>query len=252
MTDRTVDNPFFARVWKTMSELGACALRRLRAEDLAWARRPGAGGRCRHRDQLRLLSVAGDRGGCHRARTLTWPRWLAAARREGPGPGDRRAPTPSRSSAAQNRSTRWSARWVLCSIEQPDTVLRQLFSLLRPGGELRYLEHRRGQRVAGRDAAGRRCHGVAAAARQLPHPSAHRADRSRRADSRSPVAHRELAMPAWVPLPVTEFAIGRAVEPASKYAEQRRQPLQQVRREPSPRSRAARPSRCRTGGCARD
>ena len=33
---------------------------------------------------------------------------------------------------------------VLCSIGEPDSVLRQLLSLLRPGGELRYLE-----RVAG-------------------------------------------------------------------------------------------------------
>jgi SAM-dependent methyltransferase len=30
---------------------------------------------------------------------------------------------------------------VLCSVAEPDPVLRQLFSLLRPGGELRYLEH---------------------------------------------------------------------------------------------------------------
>jgi 2-polyprenyl-3-methyl-5-hydroxy-6-metoxy-1,4-benzoquinol methylase len=30
---------------------------------------------------------------------------------------------------------------VLCSVNEPDSVLRQLFSLLRPGGELRYLEH---------------------------------------------------------------------------------------------------------------
>ena len=30
---------------------------------------------------------------------------------------------------------------VLCSIDDPDSVLRQLFSLVRPGGELRFLEH---------------------------------------------------------------------------------------------------------------
>lgn len=30
---------------------------------------------------------------------------------------------------------------VLCSVDEPDGVLRQLLSLLRPGGELRYLEH---------------------------------------------------------------------------------------------------------------
>ena len=30
---------------------------------------------------------------------------------------------------------------VLCSVDDPEGVLRQLFSMLRPGGELRYLEH---------------------------------------------------------------------------------------------------------------
>ncbi len=30
---------------------------------------------------------------------------------------------------------------VLCSVDDPDDVLRQLFSLVRPGGELRFLEH---------------------------------------------------------------------------------------------------------------
>ncbi len=30
---------------------------------------------------------------------------------------------------------------VLCRVDEPDKVLRQVFSLLRPGGQLRYLEH---------------------------------------------------------------------------------------------------------------
>ncbi len=33
------------------------------------------------------------------------------------------------------------ARWCFCSIDDPDDVLRQLHSLLHPGGELRFLEH---------------------------------------------------------------------------------------------------------------
>ena len=30
---------------------------------------------------------------------------------------------------------------VLCSVDEPDNVVRQLYSLLKRGGELRYLEH---------------------------------------------------------------------------------------------------------------
>ena len=39
---------------------------------------------------------------------------------------------------------------VLCSIDEPDSVLRQLHSLLRPGGELRFLEHVASPGVRGR------------------------------------------------------------------------------------------------------
>ena len=64
---------------------------------------------------------------------------------------------------------------VLCSVEEPDSVVRQLFSLLTPGGELRYLEHVASSGCASAAAAGRR-DGVATAGGQLSHTSAHRAD----------------------------------------------------------------------------
>ena len=39
---------------------------------------------------------------------------------------------------------------VLCSVRDPDSVLQRLYSLLRPGGELRYLEHVASAGVRGR------------------------------------------------------------------------------------------------------
>ena len=102
---------------------------------------------------------------------------------------------------------------VLCSIEEPDSVLRQLLSLLCPGGELRYLEH-----VAG-TGGGRGCRRLPDATvwpRLLGNCHTHRHTEVAIVDAgfRVQQARREWALPAWVPLPVSEFAIGRAVKPA--------------------------------------
>ena len=103
---------------------------------------------------------------------------------------------------------------VLCSIEEPDSVLRQLLSLLRPGGELRYLEH-----VAG--TGGRARLQKIADATVWPrllgncHTHRHTEEVIVGAGFRVQQARREWAVPAWVPLPVSEFAIGRAVKPAA-------------------------------------
>ena len=103
---------------------------------------------------------------------------------------------------------------VLCSIEQPEDVLRQLLSVLRPGGELRYLEH-----IAGTGARAR-LQKVADATvwpRMLGNCHTHRHTEGTIVDAGFHVqrARREWALPAWVPLPVAEFAIGHAVRPAA-------------------------------------
>ncbi len=102
---------------------------------------------------------------------------------------------------------------VLCSIDEPDSVLRQLLSLLRPGGELRYLEH-----VAGTGGRARLQKVVDATVwpRLLGNCHTHRHTEEAIVDAgfRVQQARREWALPAWVPLPVSEFAIGRAVKPA--------------------------------------
>jgi hypothetical protein len=102
---------------------------------------------------------------------------------------------------------------VLCSVVDPDSVLRQLLSRLRPGGELRYLEHVATDGVRGRlqqvvDAtvwpklAGN-CH-THRYTEQSILAAGFDVDSSRT----------ERTLPAWVPLPVSEFVIGRARRPA--------------------------------------
>lgn len=102
---------------------------------------------------------------------------------------------------------------VLSSVENPDRVVRQLHSMLKPGGELRYLEH-----VA---SSGLRAHLQKAAdatlwPRLLGNCHTHRHTERTIAGAGFDVAgaRREPTMPAWVPLPVAEFAIGRATETA--------------------------------------
>jgi SAM-dependent methyltransferase len=101
---------------------------------------------------------------------------------------------------------------VLCSVEQPDSVVRQLFSLLRPGGELRYFEHiassgwrGRLQRLADATVWPRLAGNC--------HTNRHTEQTMADAGSRIETARRDWQLPRWVPIPSTEVAIGRAVKP---------------------------------------
>jgi SAM-dependent methyltransferase len=102
---------------------------------------------------------------------------------------------------------------VLCSVKDPDSVLRQLLSWLRPGGELRYLEH-----VASGGIRGRFQQLVDATIwpRLAGNCHTHRhTERSiRAAGFEVDNARTEQALPAWAPLPVSEFLLGRARRPA--------------------------------------
>ena len=88
---------------------------------------------------------------------------------------------------------------VLCSVDEPDNVVRQLYSLLKRGGELRYLEH-----IAG----------SGALARANCHTHRHTEETIVGAGFEVSGARREWTLPTWVPVPVAEFAIGRVVKPA--------------------------------------
>ena len=153
------------------------SIRRAAPGEPGRADRAGAGGRCGHGHQLRVLPGDGHRGRRHRAGGA--PRRTGAAGR-GHGVGARHGQHRHR----RERATRVAdvepfdavvCSLVLCSVQDPDGVLRQLFSMLRPGGELRYLEHVASTGMRATAATPCRRHGVAAAVRQLPHPPRHRA-----------------------------------------------------------------------------
>ena len=138
----TTDNPFFARLWTFLSNHETEEIQQLRSENLE-----GLSGR--------VLEVGAGTGTnfAFYPPTVTEvvavepERRLVPLAREAAG----RATVPVMVStgtvekfAGLSQGEPFDAvvcSLVLCSIEDPDSVLHQLFSLLRPGGELRYLEH---------------------------------------------------------------------------------------------------------------
>jgi SAM-dependent methyltransferase len=209
----TVDNPFFARLWTFLSAHETESIQRLRRENLA-----GLSGRV-----LEVGAGTGTNFAFYPATVsevvaVEPERRLAALARE----AAETAAAPVMVStdtveqfAASSGGEPFDAvvcSLVLCSIGDPDDVLRQLLSLLRPGGELRYLEHvaSSGPRA--------RLQKVADATiwpRLLGNCHTHRHTEESIVDAGFQVsgARREWTFPAWVPLPVAEFAIGRAVRP---------------------------------------
>jgi SAM-dependent methyltransferase len=207
----SVDNPFFARLWTVMSAHEPESLKRLRRENLA-----GLSGR--------VLEVGAGTGTnfAYYPATVTEVVAVEPERRlaEQAQRAATAAPIPVTVSTetvehfAAGGGADFDAivcSLVLCSVDEPDSVVRQLFSVLRPGGELRYLEHiassgwrSRMQKVADATVWPRlagNCH-------------THRHTETTIADAgfRLATARHEWTMPAWLPLPVAEFAIGRAIK----------------------------------------
>jgi protein-L-isoaspartate O-methyltransferase len=207
----TVDNPFFARVWMFLSRHETEAIQRLRRENLA-----GLSGR--------VLEVGAGTG----TNFALYPdtvtqvvavepeRRLAAlaqkAAADAPVPVTLTTDTVEQFSDAEPFDG-VVCSMVLCSVEEPEHVVRQLHSVLKPGGELRYLEH-----VASSGARARLQ--KVADATVWPriagncHTHRHTEQTIVGAGFQVSGARREWTIPAWVPLPVAEFAIGRAVKPA--------------------------------------
>lgn len=206
----SVDNPFFARLWTAMSSREPESLRRLRRQNLA-----GLTGR--------VLEVGAGTGTNFEFYPATVTEVVAVE-------PERRLAALAQQAAARagvpvTVSTDTVEQFadaepfdavvcslVLCSVDDPEAVVGQLFSLLKPGGELRYLEH-----VAS-DGARARLQKVADATvwpRLLGncHTHRHTEDTIVGAGFRVTDSRREWTFPAWVPLPVAEFAIGVAKRP---------------------------------------
>lgn len=207
----TVDNPFFARMWTVMARHEPESVKRLRRENLA-----GLTGR--------VLEVGAGTGTNFELYPDTVTEVVAVE------PERRLAVLAQQAAAAAavpvTVSTEtvedFAARepfdavvcsLVLCSVDDPDDVVRQLLSVLKPGGELRYLEH-----IASSGARERLQ--KLADATLWPriagncHTHRHTEQTIVAAGFQVSGARREWVLPAWVPVPTSEVAIGRAVKPA--------------------------------------
>lgn len=217
MTDAgdTTDNPFFARLWTFLSNHETEEIQRLRTENLA-----GLTGR--------VLEVGAGTGTnfAYYPATVTEVVAVEPERRLAPQARKAAAKAPVPVTVSTGTVERFLSdgdgkpfdavvcSLVLCSIDDPDSVLRQLFSLVRPGGELRFLEHVGSTGLRGR------LQKVADATvwpRLMGNCHTHRDTEASIVGAGFAVqgARREPAMPAWFPTPVAEYTIGRAVRPVA-------------------------------------
>lgn len=216
MTDveDTTDNPFFARLWTFLSNHETTEIQRLRTENLA-----GLTGRV-----LEVGAGTGTNFGYYPA-TVTEVVAVEPERRLAPHAraAAKKAPVPVTVDAGTVESflTRGDTPFdavvcslVLCSIDDPDDVLRQLHSLLHPGGELRFLEHVGSPGLRGRL---QKFADATVWPRMMGNCHTHRDTEASilRAGFEVARVRREPAMPAWFPTPVAEYTIGRATKPVA-------------------------------------
>jgi len=205
-----VDNPLFARLWTTMSGHEPESLRRLRVANLA-----GLTGRILEVGAGTGTNFAHYPAGVTEVIALEPERRLAEVAREAAAA----APVPVIVSTAtieefgaEQSFDAVVCSLVLCSVDHPDEVVRQLYSMLKPGGELRYLEHVAG---VGLRAALQKVADATVWPRLLGNCHTHRNTEASIAAAGFSVegSRREQALPRWLPVPVSELAIGRAVRP---------------------------------------
>lgn len=207
----TVHHPFFARIWPTIAAHETEQMREARRANLA-----GLAGRV-----LEVGAGAGTNFALYPSSVehvvaiepeLSLVDLARAAARQAPVPVDVAHQTVE-SFVTDDQFHAVVCSLVLCSVDDPDGVVRQVFSLLRPGGEMRYLEH-----VASDGMRGRLQRFVDASTlwpRLAGNCHAHRyTERSIGSAGfeieRTSTQH---ALPAWVPMPVSEFVLGVARRP---------------------------------------
>jgi len=207
----TLDNPLFARIWTFMSSRETDWLRDRRRENL---------------EDLsgRVLEVGAGTGSNFAFYPETVTEVVApepeSRLRAAAGDAAAVAPVPvtvvASTVEALDAGEPFDAivcSLVLCSVDQPREVLQRLFTLLKPGGELRYFEH-----VASGGAHGglQRLADATFWPKLFGNCHTHRDTEQMITDAGFTVAtaRRGHQFPAWVPLPVSEFALGRARRPA--------------------------------------
>lgn len=210
--ETTVDNPFFARLWIAISGREVEAIRKLRRENLT-----GLTGR--------VLEIGAGTG----TNFAYYPPTVAEVTAIEPEPRLRRhaeeaaaqAPVPVTVTGSTIETFSPAepfdaivASLVLCSVQDPDAVVAQLFTLCKAGGELRFLEH-----VASAGLRGRMQQVADATVwpRLIGNCHTHRDTPATIAAAGFTIAtvRHEWTVPAWVPMPVSEHVIGRAVKRAA-------------------------------------
>lgn len=206
-----LDNPFFARIWTFMSNHETDLLRGLRRETLG-----GLTGR--------VLEVGAGTG----TNFQFYPETVNEVVALEPEP---HLATKARAAAADASVSvtvlpatietmadgqpfdAAVCSLVLCSVDDPEAVLRKVHSVLKPGGELRYLEH-----VASSGIRGKLQQVADATVWPLLVGNCHTHRDTESAVTAAGFAidrsRRQAQFPAWVPTPVMEVALGRAVKPA--------------------------------------
>jgi SAM-dependent methyltransferase len=207
----TIDNPFFAWLWSKLATREPESIRQLRRENLA-----GLSGR--------VLEVGAGTGTNFEFYPATVSEVVAIepelrlAELAHEAAGHARVPVTVITDTIEHYAPGEQfdgvvCSLVLCSVDDPDDVLRQLFSRLKPGGELRYLEH---VASTGFRANMQKLADATLWPRLFGNCHTHRDTEQsiRAAGFEVGAARREWVFPAWVPMPGSETAIGCAVRPA--------------------------------------
>jgi SAM-dependent methyltransferase len=207
----TLHHPLFARIWTVMSAHESPLMRRLRTENLA-----GLSGR--------VLEVGAGTGSNFGLYPQTVSEVVALEPEIALAPRAREAAAAAPVPVTVVESTIEAmgpvgpfdavvCSLVLCSVDDPPAVLRRLHSVLRPGGELRYFEH---VASGGWRGAVQKLADATLWPRMAGNCHTHRStEREISAAGFNVEASRhQMTLPAWVPLPVAEVALGRAVRSA--------------------------------------
>ncbi|OBH08301.1 MULTISPECIES: methyltransferase domain-containing protein [unclassified Mycobacterium] len=210
VAESALDHPFFARIWPVVAAHEAPAVRALRRENLA-----GLSGRVLEIGAGAGTNFANYPPAVEQVIAVEPEPRLAAHARAAAAV----APVPvaviGQTAEAFSDAEPFDAvvcSLVLCSVRDPGGVLQRVYSLLRPGGELRFLEH-----VASAGGRGRvqRLADATLWPRLFGNCHTHRDTERAIIDAgfRMDTSRREWTLPVWAPLPVSELALGRARRP---------------------------------------